>query len=211
MEPQLSAPYFVTALDRHKLGIELIVSIMRPFLSVQGLQYQATKEVLPPQELRIIVRVKETKTEATLVFQDHNEERILTQIERMSSYAGKQLTTKQISLPLTKIRKELNTLLDYLNEEDFGPVASLPDTRSKGRRSTITDDDLLRVAVKYNELQGASGAVRVVAKSENLSENTISQYIRRARKAGFLEPTTAGKKNFNLTPKALRLFVDETR
>jgi len=191
MEPQLSAPYFVTALDRHKLGIELIVSIMRPFLSVQGLQYQATKEVLPPQ--------------------DHNEERILTQIERMSSYAGKQLTTKQISLPLTKIRKELNTLLDYLNEEDFGPVASLPDTRSKGRRSTITDDDLLRVAVKYNELQGASGAVRVVAKSENLSENTISQYIRRARKAGFLEPTTAGKKNFNLTPKALRLFVDETR
>ena len=206
--PELPQPYFVTLLDRHNLGVELIVSIMRPFiLTAQSKQYYASKESLPAlaQELRVTVRVPETKTEATLVFQDDNGQRTLTQIERMTSYGkGKQLVTKQISLPLREIRKELNTLLDYLSHEDFGHVASLPDPRPSGGRSPITDKKLLEYAQLYAEQQGASGAIRAIAKLKNYSENTISQYIRRARKAGFLEPTTAGKKNWNLTPKALK-------
>ena len=201
MEPQLQSPYFVTALDKHKLKIDLIVSIMRPMLSIKGGSL--------PQPLRVTVRVKETKTEATLVFEDNNGERTLTQIQTMTSYGrGKQLTTKQMSLPLRKIRRELNALLNYLSDEDFGNVASLPDPRSKGGRSPITDKKLLEIAEKYNALEGMSGAIRELASSESYSENTISQYIRRAREAGFLEPTTAGKKNWNLTPKALRLLEE---
>ncbi len=206
MEPQLQPPYFVTALDKHKLKIDLIVSIMRPMFSAQSRQYYETKGGLPPQSLRVTVRNRKTKTEATLVFEDDNGERTLTQVQTMTSYGrGKQLTTNQMVLPLRKIRKELNDLLDYLSDEDFGPVASLPDPRPKGgRRSAITDEDLLGYAVKYNALEGMSGAIRELARSEMLSENTISQYIRRARKTGYLEPTTPGKKNWNLTPKALK-------
>ena len=201
MEPQLQSPYFVTALDKHKLKVDLIVSIMRPMISSKGGSL--------PQPLRVTVRVKETKTEATLVFEDDNGEKVLTQIQTMTSYGrGKQLTTKQMSLPLRKIRRELNALLNYLSDEDFGNVASLPDPRSKGGRSPITDKKLLEIAEKYNALEGMSGAIRELASSESYSENTISQYIRRAREAGFLEPTTAGKKNWNLTPKALRLLEE---
>ena len=201
MEPQLQSPYFVTALDKHKLKVDLIVSIMRPMISSKGGSL--------PQPLRVTVRVKETKTEATLVFEDDNGEKVLTQIQTMTSYGrGKQLTTKQMSLPLRKIRRELNALLNYLSDEDFGNVASLPDPRSKGGRSPITDKKLLEIAEKYNALEGMSGAIRELASSEGYSENTISQYIRRAREAGFLEPTTAGKKNWNLTPKALRLLEE---
>ena len=178
-------------------------------LSVQSRQYfEHRNKKLPPQALRVTVRVKETKTEATLVFEDDNGERTLTQVQTMTSYGRKQLTTNQMVLPLRKIRRELNDLLDYLGDEDFGPVASLPDPRPKGRpkgrRSAITDKKLLEIAVEYNALEGMSGAIRELARSEMLSENTISQYIRRARKAGYLEPTTAGKKNWNLTPKALK-------
>ena len=206
MQPQLQPPYFVTALDKHKLKIDLIVSIMRPMFSAQSRQYYETKGGLPPQSLRVTVRNRKTKTEATLVFEDDNGERTLTQVQTMTSYGrGKQLTTNQMVLPLRKIRKELNDLLDYLSDEDFGPVASLPDPRPKGgRHSAITDEDLLGYAVKYNALEGMSGAIRELARSEMLSENTISQYIRRARKTGYLEPTTPGKKNWNLTPKALK-------
>ena len=201
MEPQLQSPYFVTALDKHKLKVDLIVSIMRPMISSKGGSL--------PQPLRVTVRVKETKTEATLVFEDDNGEKVLTQIQTMTSYGrGKQLTTKQMSLPLRKIRRELNALLNYLSDEDFGNVASLPDPRPKGRRSAITNKDLLEIAEKYNALEGLSGAIKELASSEGYSENTISQYIRRAREAGFLEPTTAGKKNWNLTPKALRLLEE---
>ena len=201
MEPQLQSPYFVTALDKHKLKVDLIVSIMRPMISSKGGSL--------PQPLRVTVRVKETKTEATLVFEDDNGEKVLTQIQTMTSYGrGKQLTTKQMSLPLRKIRRELNALLNYLSDEDFGNIASLPDPRSKGGRSPITDKKLLEIAEKYNALEGMSGAIRELASSESYSENTISQYIRRAREAGFLEPTTAGKKNWNLTPKALRLLEE---
>ena len=201
MEPQLQSPYFVTALDKHMLKVDLIVSIMRPMISSKGGSL--------PQPLRVTVRVKETKTEATLVFEDDNGEKVLTQIQTMTSYGrGKQLTTKQMSLPLRKIRRELNALLNYLSDEDFGNVASLPDPRSKGGRSPITDKKLLEIAEKYNALEGMSGAIRELASSESYSENTISQYIRRAREAGFLEPTTAGKKNWNLTPKALRLLEE---
>ena len=205
MEPQLQPPYFVTALDKHKLKIDLIVSIMRPMFSAQSRQYYETKGGLPPQSLRVTVRNRKTKTEATLVFEDDNGERTLTQVQTMTSYGrGKQLTTNQMVLPLRKIRKELNDLLDYLSDEDFGPVASLPDPRPPGGRSPITDKKLLEYAQLYAEQQGASGAIRAIAKLKNYSENTISQYIRRARKAGYLEPTTAGKKNWNLTPKALK-------
>ena len=110
MEPQLQSPYFVTALDEHKLKVDLIVSIMRPMISSKGGSL--------PQPLRVTVRVKETKTEATLVFEDDNGERTLTQIQTMTSYGkGKQLTTKQKHSQL--IIRALGMAKNYFQKKIF--------------------------------------------------------------------------------------------
>ena len=55
------------------------------------------------------------------------------------------------------------------------------------------------------------GCQALMAEESGLSVSQIRKLLVDARKAGLLEPTAKGKKNWNLTPKAKRLMTQITK
>lgn len=203
----------VTYEDRAITGIELITSIQ----SLSPRPKKAGGEMPYYVSDLLVVEVNNFKTRAlaTFTFADKDGERILLSIDKLASYTkNRHLTSRQIqSLPAGKVRTELNKLLKHLEakgEGDLGVVASLSDWKPKdlgrrgGERSVLTDFYLLAVAIKYNGGGGAPDTTRNLANWGNVSEATMRKHIQKARERGYLEETVERKKNWNLTPKALR-------
>lgn len=195
----------VTIDDRMRLGIELITAIQGPLTS--------DFKVVPPGELRVTVRLPDPGVEATLVFADVEEKRQLTAIQNVRSYRSRSLKARDLQLlPMRAIRRELRILIDDIRNEQvttsLGAVGRATDPTPAGRpRTEVTDGFLLDLAAKYNHLAGTPGATEILGAELNYPGAYIRQLLTRARQAGFLEPTSRGKKNANLTPKAKRLLA----
>ena len=206
MKPEATGDDRVITVDhiaKFETNTELISIIIRPSPTDN------------PQQLRVLIRNKETKTEAWLVFTDEDGERTLSRIDGITSYAryknkqkAKQITDKNMHFPFRVIRNELNRLLEYY-DGDFGHVASLPDTKVGGRLKVITDSFLLDIAHRCNEYSKFADSVHeYLAMDDDVKNRSrANDYVRRAREAGLLEPTSPGKKNWNLTPKAKKLLA----
>lgn len=206
MKPEATGDDRVITVDhiaKFETNTELISIIIRP------------SPMDNPQQLRVLIRNKETKTEAWLVFTDEDGERTLSRIDGITSYAryknkqkAKQITDKNMHFPFRVIRNELNRLLEYY-DGDFGHVASLPDTKVGGRLKVITDSFLLDIAHRCNEYSKFADSVHehLAMDDDVKNRSRANDYVRRAREAGLLEPTAPGKKNWNLTPKAKRLLA----
>jgi hypothetical protein len=197
----------VTTTDRMRLGIEVITSIQGPLT--------ADMRVLPPGQLRVHVRVRSSGIEATLVFIDANDKRELSQIQNIGSYRSGPLKMRDLqTLPLRKIRNELRRIIDDMQAKGDLPqalgsvgTAEDPSSAGPGRREVVTDEFLLKVADSYSHLDGTPGAIQLLQDRFGFSPTYMRQLVARARKAGFLAPTTSGKKNSQLTPKAKKLLL----
>tara|TARA_B100001094_G_scaffold309866_1_gene343932 strand:+ start:180 stop:815 length:636 start_codon:yes stop_codon:yes gene_type:complete len=200
----------LTAVERHELNINYVTAISYPI----------------EDEFTVTVRISETKMDATLSYKRQSGTRTLIGVSDISSYGPrKEIKPSQLSLPLVKIRNEVTTLIQELSDsvsvtirpETIKATASvssgvLSTPYSKDRkRKTTTETDLLDIAVRYNAYEGAKGCQALMAEESALSVSQIRKLLVDARKAGLLEPTAKGKKNWNLTPKAKRLMTQITK
>ena len=200
----------LTPIERHELNINYVTSISYPI----------------EDEFTVTVQIPETKTEATLAYKKQSGTRTLIGVSDISSYGPrKEIKPSQLNLPLVKIRNEITTLIQELS--DSVSVTIRPETikatvsistgvlstpYSKDRkRKTTTETDLLDIAVRYNAYEGSKGCQALMAEESGLSVAQIRRLLVDARKAGLLEPTVKGKKNWNLTPKAKRLMTQITK
>ena len=197
-------------LEKHELDITYVTSISYPI----------------EDDFFVTVQIPETKIEATLSYKKQSGTRTLIGVSDISSYGPrKEIKPSQLNLPLIKIRNEITTLIQELSDsvsvtirpETIRATASvssgvLSTPYSKDRkRKTTTETDLLDIAVRYNAHEGAKGCQALMAEESGLSVAQIRRLLVDARKAGLLEPTVKGKKNWNLTPKAKRLMTQITK
>ena len=200
----------LTSAERHDLNIKYVTSISYPI----------------EDEFAVTVRISEAKTEATLAYRKQSGTRTLIGVSDISSHGPrKEIKPSQLNLPLVKIRNEITTLIQELSDSvsvTIRPetikasasvssgVLSTPYSKDRKRRAT-TQTDLLDIAVRYNAYEGSKGCQALMAEESGLSVAQIRRLLVDARKAGLLEPTVRGKKNWNLTPKAKRLMTQITK
>jgi hypothetical protein len=191
----------VTLRDRKRLGIKVVTRI-------NG-QMTAGQQALEPAQLTCHAYDRSTGVEAILVFTSSGSERHLRSVQSLTNRRRQRLISSDLNLPLRKIKKELRILISDLEHQgsdvsQLGPAALATERHRGGRRVANTPERLLEIARLYNAHGGAPGSTEAIADETSLSTSTISDLILAARKAGFLEPTTPGKKNWNLTRKAKR-------
>jgi hypothetical protein len=202
--------HYVTPLDRHALDIEHIRSISGP-MSSDG-------TVLEPGELRAEVYIRASGIEATLVYASLGGSRHLTGIQSMRPRRSRSLTTKAIaSIPTRAVSGELSRLLTAIQEgaqgsaDGLGAVGAAAEyvPRSPGKRKSVNKSRLLDIAVQYVEHEGNYWAMTAQPGSAafSFSSGYVRQLVADARKAKLLQPTSAGKKNPELTPKARRMLA----
>ncbi|MFT7601766.1 MAG: hypothetical protein ACI8TP_004727 [Acidimicrobiales bacterium] len=197
--------------DQSRLGIEMIKHVSGPTIS--------DGRVLPAK-FYVVAYDYKTGIEATLVYDSVGSRRVLVGIQNMTSARGRVLKVKDLkAFPTTRVGREFGRLLEDLKtglgaDGALGPVADAQEPKPHGR-NPVTDETLLVIAWLYNDQHGAPAAYFLMGlalqKGKWLGEKEYDQeYLRqlvgKARKREFLEPTTWGKKNWNLTPKAEALL-----
>ena len=191
----------VTLTDRNRLGIEVVTRISG--------QMTAGQQALEPAQLTCHVYDRSTGVEAILVFVSSDDERHLRSVQALTNRRRQRLVSSDLNLPLREIKKELRILIADLEQRgsdvsQLGAAALATERHRGGRRVANTPERLLEIARLYNAHGGAPGSTEVIAAEMSLSMSTVSDLILAARKKGFLEATTPGKKNWNLTRKAKR-------
>jgi hypothetical protein len=203
----------ITWLDRNRLPIETITRIQGPLRS-DGV-------VLPPGEILVDAYDSSGSVEATLVYASIGSRRQLVRIQSMKPLRGRALKVKDVhTFPIAQVGREFGVLLDDMRagaagiDESLGPVAAAVAPKPAGRKP-VTDELLLTIAEMYNRQQGVPGAYWLMALSleqsgalgsKSFSEGYLRQLVRKARERGFLEATTPGRKNWQLTSEAKELL-----
>jgi hypothetical protein len=172
---------------------------------------------LPPGEYTVEFRNPETGLSGTLAYRIQAGRRVLHEIRRIHKDGIGSVDPQDLrSISFTAIESELQLVLDDHREEagddafrkSFGELATSPVTMP-GSGRTLTEADLLAVAVKYSRLGGTKGLYTQLAdQCGGISESRTRDIVRRARQEGLLEPTVRGRANHALTEKARQLIRD---
>lgn len=91
-------------------------------------------------------------------------------------------------------------------------AADEPKRRGPGRRP-LSEDQLVDVARRYVRLRskGSASPTKDLAEEMRVAYSTAAQHVRKARAAGILTPTSAGKSGGALTSKGMALLEKKPR
>ena len=197
---------------RARLGVHWVTGVWTPMMS--------GGRPLPPGEYTVEFRNPETGLSGTLAYRAQAGRRVLHEIRRIRKDGIGPVDPQDLrSISFTAIESELQLVLDDHREEAgddafrelFGELATSP-ARMPGSGHTLTEADLLAVAVKYSRLGGAKGLYTQLAdQCGGISESRARDLVRRARQEGLLESTVRGRANHALTEKARQLVRDHHR